>query len=207
MKTGRDTKTALLQAAKRLLVERGYAGATVRELAAAAGTNIAAVNYHFGSRQKLLNQAVLEFFLNWKDDVVAVDVDPDAEPLQQLAARSRPLIEGIPAAQPVFIAALEAILEARRSPELHQLLVEHYREQRRRAVESVLASRLGRELPARSLEIFASYVIAVADGLQLQALLDPDAIPTGDELAGLYEALAAAARASAPSDTAALDAP
>jgi AcrR family transcriptional regulator len=202
-----DTKTALLGAAQQLIVERGYAGATVRELASAAGTNVAAINYHFGSREKLLNQAVLAFFLDWKDRAMDVDVDPEAEPLQQFAARSRPLIDGIPAAQPAFIVALEALLQSRRSPELHRQLVEHYAEQRRRAVQSVAATPRGSELPPRFLEVFASYLIAIADGLQLQALLDPDAIPTGDELAGLYEGLAAAARAAAPPTAAAPDSP
>jgi AcrR family transcriptional regulator len=202
-----DTKAALLRAAKQLIVERGYAGATVRELAAAAGTNVAAVNYHFGSRQELLNQAVLDFFLDWKDSAMDVDVDPNAEPLQQFAARARPLVDGIPAAQPAFIVGMEAILQARRSPELHEQLVEHYREQRRRAVQAAAATKRGSELPPRFLEVFASYVMAIADGLQIQALLEPDAIPTGDELAGFYEALAAAARAAAPQDTTATDSP
>ena len=74
-------------------------------------------------------------------------------------------------------------------------------------MQSVAASPRGSELPPRFLEVFASYLIAIADGLQLQALLDPDAIPTGDELAGLYEALAAAARAAAPPGTAGTDSP
>jgi AcrR family transcriptional regulator len=194
----KDTKAALLEAAKQLIVERGYAGATVRELAAAAGANVAAVNYHFGSRQALLNEAMMEIFLDWAGIVEGVDVDLDAEPLQQFAARSRPLIAGIPAAQPAFIMALEAILQARRSPELNERIVEHYREMRRRVIRSAMATKRGSELPPRFLEVFASYVIAVIDGLQIQALLEPDAIPTGDELAMFYEALAAAARAASP---------
>ena len=117
MMASEDTKTALLAAAQQLIVERGYAGATVRELAAAAGTNVAAINYHFGSREKLLNEAVLDFFLDWKDRAMDVDIDPEAEPLQQFAARSRPLIDGIPAAQPAFVVALEALLQAKRSPD------------------------------------------------------------------------------------------
>jgi hypothetical protein len=43
-------------------------------------------------------------------------------------------------------------------------------------------------------------MIAIVDGLQVQALLDPSAIPTGDELAALYEGLAAAARAATSED-------
>jgi AcrR family transcriptional regulator len=194
--TGDDTKTALLDAAKQLVGERGYAGASVRELAAAAGTNIAAVNYHFGSREKLLNQAVLEYFLEWSDRVAEVDVDPDAQPLAQLAARARPMIDGLAAAQPAFVVFLEALLQARRSPELHRQLAEHYSEQRRRATRSIEASNCGPALPARFQEVLASYILAVVDGLQIQALLDPAAIPTGEELAVLYEGLAASARAA-----------
>jgi AcrR family transcriptional regulator len=196
MMASKDTKAALLEAAKKLVVERGYAGTSVRELAAVAGTNLAAINYHFGSRENLLNEAMLEFFREWAGRSADVDVDPDAEPLKQLAARSRPVVEGIPDAQPAFVMALEALLQARRSPELHCRLVEHYAGLRRMATEGMAATPRGSELPPRFLEVVASYMIAVADGLQLQALLDPEVIPTADELAFFYESLAAAARAA-----------
>jgi len=201
MGNGDATKTALLEAAKQLILERGYAGASVRELTAAAGTNLGAVNYHFGSREKLLNEAMLEFFREWGNRVGEVDVDPEAEPLKQLAERSRAVVEGIPDAQPAFVMALEAFLQARRSPELHSRFVEHYAGMRRIAIEGMAATPRGSELPPRFLEVAASYMIAVADGLQLQALLDPAAIPTADELAFFYESLAAAARATGPAST------
>jgi AcrR family transcriptional regulator len=190
-----DTKQALLEAAKRLVLERGYAGASVREITAASGTNLGAVNYHFGSREKLLNEAILEFFLEWGERVRDTDVDPAAGALEQLAARARPMADGIAEAEPQFIVFLEALLQARRSPELHDQMAAHYARQRRRAAESIRASDSGRHLPARMVEVIASYMLAVADGLQLQSLLDPEAVPTGEELAALYEGLAAAARA------------
>jgi AcrR family transcriptional regulator len=201
MRDGDSTKTALLDAAKQLVGQRGYASTSVRELAAAAGANIGAVNYHFGSRENLLNQAILELFLQWAgraDQAGGLEVDSDAEPLKQLAARARPMVEGISEMQPLFVVALEALLQSRRSPELRQQLVKHYAEQRRQAVESMAGTKRGSQLPPRFLEVAASYMIAVADGLQLQALLDPEAIPTGEELAAFYEGLAAAARASGP---------
>jgi AcrR family transcriptional regulator len=197
--TSDDTKTALLEAAKQLVGERGYAGASVRELAALAGTNLGAVNYHFGSREKLLNQAVLDEFLEWSSRALDADVDPAAEPLQQFAARAHPIVDGLAAAQPAFIMFLETLLQARRSPELHEQLVEHYAEQRRRAVQSIAASERGSTLAPRALEVVASYMLAIADGFQVQALLDPDSIPTGEELAAFYEGLAASARAAGAS--------
>lgn len=197
----KDTKSALLQAAQELVLERGYAGTSVRELAAAAGTNLGAVNYHFGSREKLLDQAILEFFLEWGAQVGEVEVASDAGPLEQLAARARPMVDGIAEAQPQFVMFLEALLQARRSPELHRELVGHYARQRERAAEYIRASPGGHALPARMVDVITSYMLAVADGLQLQSLLDPEAVPTGEELAALYEGLAAAARAAGPPST------
>jgi AcrR family transcriptional regulator len=197
--TSDDTKTSLLKAAKQLVGERGYAGTSVREVASAAGANIAAVNYHFGSREKLLNQAVLEYFLEWGDRVGQMDVDPDAEPLAQFASRARATMDGLAQAQPVFVVFLEALLQSRRSPELHEQLVEHYAAQRRRVVDAIAASTGGRELSPRFQEVVASYALAVVDGFQLQAMLDPGVVPTGEELASFYEGLAAATRAAAAS--------
>jgi AcrR family transcriptional regulator len=189
------TRASLLRAAKRLLLERGYASTSVRELTAESGTNLGAVNYHFGSRERLLNQAIGEFFLEWAERVGVVDVAPDLGPHEQLAARARAIVEGIADAQPVFVMFLEALLQSRRSPELRQQLTEHYAEQRRLAGEFVRATAGGHQLPERTVEVIASYMLALADGLQLQALLDPEAVPSGAELAAFYEGLAAAARA------------
>jgi AcrR family transcriptional regulator len=199
--TTEETKAALLRAAQQLIIERGYAGASVRELAAAAGTNIGAVNYHFGSRENLLNEAMLESFLEYAGRSADVDVDPAAEPLKQLAERARPMVEGIPAARPAFVMGLEAILQSQRSPELHSRLVEHYATLRRMAIEGMAATKRGSELPPRFLEVVASYMIAVADGLQLQALIDPGVVPTADELAFFYESLAATTRAAGQTST------
>jgi len=47
------TRERLLDAAERLFAERGFKRASVREITAAAGCNLAAVNYHFGSKRAL----------------------------------------------------------------------------------------------------------------------------------------------------------
>jgi AcrR family transcriptional regulator len=48
-----DAKTRLLMVAERMFAERGFACTSVRDLAAEAGVNIAAVNYHFRSKEEL----------------------------------------------------------------------------------------------------------------------------------------------------------
>ena len=46
----------LLDAAEQLFAENGFEGASVRDIAATAGCNIAAVNYYFGSKDKLYTE-------------------------------------------------------------------------------------------------------------------------------------------------------
>lgn len=49
-----QTKTAILTAAETLWAERSFGEVTMRDIVAAAGVNLAAVNYHFGSKDELL---------------------------------------------------------------------------------------------------------------------------------------------------------
>ena len=53
------TRGRLLDAATAEFAERGYGGARIREIVARAGTNLAAINYHFGGKEALY-AAVLE---------------------------------------------------------------------------------------------------------------------------------------------------
>ena len=54
--TGDETRERLLDAAERLFAENGFENTSVREITTAAGTNIAAVNYHFGSKDNLYRE-------------------------------------------------------------------------------------------------------------------------------------------------------
>lgn len=49
-----ETRAHLLAVAERLFALKGFRNVSVREITAEAGVNLAAVNYHFGSRDKLL---------------------------------------------------------------------------------------------------------------------------------------------------------
>ncbi len=51
-----STKERILGAAEVLFAQRGFDGASLRQLTTAAGVNLAAVNYHFGSKDKLVEE-------------------------------------------------------------------------------------------------------------------------------------------------------
>ena len=60
------TEERLKNSARQLFIEKGYKATRTRDIAFAADTNLALLNYHFGSKQKLfeqiMNEAVRDFF-------------------------------------------------------------------------------------------------------------------------------------------------
>lgn len=56
--SNRETRLRLLEAAGEVFAEQGYRRATVRDICSRAGANIAAVNYHFGDKEKLYISAL-----------------------------------------------------------------------------------------------------------------------------------------------------
>lgn len=53
-----DTRSRLIEAAIEQFAEKGFEGTSVRDLAAAAGVNVAAVSYHFGSKDALYTETL-----------------------------------------------------------------------------------------------------------------------------------------------------
>ncbi len=49
-----DTSTVLLEAARKVLRQKGYAGLSTREVATAAGVPLSQIHYHFGSKQGMV---------------------------------------------------------------------------------------------------------------------------------------------------------
>src|SRR5215471_15515091 len=49
-----ETSTTLLEAAKKVLRQNGYAGLSTRDVAEAAGVPLSQIHYHFGSKQGMI---------------------------------------------------------------------------------------------------------------------------------------------------------
>src|SRR4051794_1939279 len=94
---GQRTRVRLMDAALDLIAERGEEGVTLRELTDAAGANIAAVSYHFGSLGSLCDAAIenaLERYLDAQQEAVSA-LGP-ASTLEELAAAfARPMIHAL----------------------------------------------------------------------------------------------------------------
>src|SRR6266852_4816583 len=53
-----DTKTRILDAAEKLIGEKGFEATSLRDITAEAQVNLAAVNYHFQSKDSLIDAVI-----------------------------------------------------------------------------------------------------------------------------------------------------
>jgi len=49
-----EKQIQIMEAAERLFADKGFAGSSVRDIAEAAGVNLAMISYYFGSKEKLM---------------------------------------------------------------------------------------------------------------------------------------------------------
>ncbi len=84
----KSTSERLIEAAGVLFAQKGFANTTVRDICDAAGANVAAVNYHFGDKEKL-HEAVLNYIVEGIKTKFPVNVslgsdDPPGEKLRNM---------------------------------------------------------------------------------------------------------------------------
>ena len=73
-KSSHDTRERILDVAERLFMENGYEATSMRMITGAAEVNLAAVNYHFGSKEALLRE-VFRRRLSWLNGERLVALD------------------------------------------------------------------------------------------------------------------------------------
>lgn len=64
------TRQRLLEAAAIVFADRGFRHATIREICSHAGTNIAAVNYHFGDKRHLYEEVIATGMRVLKEEIM-----------------------------------------------------------------------------------------------------------------------------------------
>ena len=74
------TRDKLLEAAGRAFAERGYAGATVRDICKEAGANVAAVNYYFKDKLALYTEVLNQMKRAAYVDQMRAALDQKASP-------------------------------------------------------------------------------------------------------------------------------
>lgn len=171
----------LLAGAKKCLVEKGYSKTTARDIAAASGAHLASIGYHFGSKDQLMNTAVLEATSDWGDLFEKAVREADADSPEE---RARVLISGLfetlPEQRDLMVASVQAYAQAQFDEGIRAVLEEGMREGRREMAALVLGVPSEQVDPSTASGL-GSMVYNIVTGYVLQYLIDPQALPTVDQ--------------------------
>jgi len=187
-------REALLEGARQCLYERGYARTTARDIVAASGTNLASIGYHFGSKEALLNAAMVQAIDEWGDRVKELllrTTTSAADPLSRFEATWTRIIESFGAHRPLWVALFEVMTQAEHSPEMRTFLADAIQHGRERGVDNVQTAHP--DIDAVHARALGAFFQALMFGLMALWLVDPKHSPTGHELGVALRALVAEA--------------
>ncbi|CAN5147633.1 TetR/AcrR family transcriptional regulator [soil metagenome] len=175
-----ETRARVLDVAERLFAERGFDAVSLRHITAEAGVNVAAVNYHFGSKDKLIFEVMARRIepvnarrLAMLDEAEAAAGDGILEVETILEALYWPLAselsEGSSRREISLMLMGRCMGEA--NPHVSTMIVEEFREVRERFMAALGRSFPGRVSPELELKFFFSV------GVLIHTLRQADRLP------------------------------
>ncbi|MGH3760430.1 TetR/AcrR family transcriptional regulator [Actinophytocola sp.] len=174
-------REALLDGAERCLADKGYARTTARDIASAAGVSLAAIGYHYGSKDELLKVALRQSLTRWGDEVSDVlrkrDYSVDGNANRFVATWQR-VIESFARSAKLWAVQFELLSVLEREPELRESFAAETR-QSRIALAELFGAITEDDEEAEKIGAFYQALLA---GLAALWLGDPRSVPSGADL-------------------------
>ncbi len=172
-----QTRRRLLEAATEVFARRGFAAATLDEVAEEAGLTKGAVYSNFESKDDLVFAVLDDNFERRLHDIVdRVDVDASLE--EQIRSAGRMLAARNQEEEWLLLLSFEFLTYAARNPEFRARYDATHRESLRIMTETIRENAMQRgistPLPP---EQFAIVTNALAVGLEIEKLQNPDGVP------------------------------
>jgi AcrR family transcriptional regulator len=189
----------LLAGAKRCIYERGYARTTARDIVAASGTNLASIGYHYGSKEALLNAALIEATGEWGDEMAGAIAAGAAgagadDPFERFELAWDAVLATFERHGPMLAAHFEAVVQGVHEGDVRAFLDQALDEGRYGLAE--LFYGLDREADGEIAWAVGCFLNALLTGLMAQWLIAPDRAPTGRQLADALRAVVAGGASS-----------
>lgn len=167
------TRQRLLDAARECVRDHGIAATTSRLITGTAGANLGAITYHFGSKDQLVAEALLDGLRQWLDPALEV-LSGGGEPTARMIVAVETLMTTFEHHREEAGAYLEALVQAPRMELLHRGLLELWAELRQLLEDQMAEMRRQGQLSGWvDATAMAGLIVAVANGLVLHVNIDP----------------------------------
>jgi AcrR family transcriptional regulator len=189
----------LLAGAKRCLYEKGYARTTARDIAAAAGTSLAAIGYHFRSTEALLNTALNQAADDWGDEIgraLALDAGAGADPMERFETIWRRVIDSFATHRELWATSFEMLAQSERAPEVRERLADSLKQGRLGLAE--MFQNIDPVADEQTAWAVGSFYQGLLSGVVVQWMVDPDRAPSSKDLADALRIIAGTVEPTVP---------
>jgi len=158
---------------------------------AASNTNLGSIGYHFGTKDALMNAALIQATEDWGTELgeaLAANIDLEATPLQRFESTWTRVIANFEAHRQLWVAQFEIFSHLQHAPEMRPYF-SAAQETARRGLATLLQL-IDPNSDEKSVRSVGSFALAMLTGVIAQWLVDPDKAPNGKDLADAIRAVA-----------------
>lgn len=186
-------REALIEGAKSCLMEKGYSRTTARDIATTAGVSLAAIGYHFGSKEALMNEAMRQALDEWGADVgktMASGLSSDVGGRERFVATWGQAVKTLssPASRALWVTQYEVLSLGAHLPELLEELSKLQSEAREGL--ATLFGAADEDTDPETVQQVGTFYQALLLGVIALWLFDPSKAPKGEDLAKAIQLVA-----------------
>jgi AcrR family transcriptional regulator len=186
-------REALLKGAKACLLEKGFFNTTARDIAAAADVSLAAIGYHFRSKEALLTEAFFLAIEEWEKEfrlALNTTVPVGAGPVERFEATWTQLIQTFQTHRPLWAANFELFAQIENFKEIQRVLGNSL-QQARSGLASLFLHREEQSIDKETARVMGGFYHALMSGLIAQFLIAPEQALSAHDLTRALQATTA----------------
>ncbi|MFI0486184.1 TetR/AcrR family transcriptional regulator [Actinomadura sp. 9N215] len=181
----------LLLAARECLERKGYTRTTARDVTQAAGTSLAAIGYHFGSTEALLNAALHQAMEEWGarlERTVGDVAGRPSSPIERFELVWARIVASFEDDRALWTVLSEMMVQAQHVPDLREALTASMAEGRAGLAE-IFGDVVAPGDPANA-RLVGALCQTLLTGLVMHWLIDPERAPASNEITEALRLLA-----------------
>jgi AcrR family transcriptional regulator len=187
-----NNREALLTGAKKCLLEKGYNRTTARDIASAAGVSLAAIGYHFASKEALLTEALLLAFGEWDQDLqktLRMSVPKNITPAERFEATWAGMMATFETHRALWVANFEVFAQMVGQEEARAIIAGKVH-LARAGLAAMFLNQDESSVSEETVRTVGTFFHVVLSGLVLQWLIDPKSAITAKDLTGTLRTVA-----------------